>query len=187
MKNKIIKITLPLLLIVLFSFYVSAFAISMPYLESKTIVLHQGATSDFDLVLQNMVSDTDETAMVTIDEGNEIARIIDKKNVYEVPKGTKDTIVHIKINIPNDAPIGKEWTVRFKATPITEKKGGMVQISWGVSDYFKVKIGPVTPTTTYVTKLPKEKYTANVWYAIGLVILAVLTFLAFYVRKRKKQ
>lgn len=184
MNTKIIKITFPLfLLIILFSFYINAFAVSMPYLEGKTIVLYPGASSDFELVLQNMVGDTDETAAVTIDEGNEIAKITDKKNVYEVPKGTKDTVVHLKISIPIDAPLGKEWTVRFKATPITEKEGGMVQISGGVSDYFKVRAGNIPE------QLPKEKTaTSMLWWLGGIVIalVAVIFLLTNYMKKKRK-
>ncbi len=179
MKNETRIISL-LLITVLFSASVYAFAVSMPYLEGKTMILYPGATSDFEIILQNMVGEQDEMAQVTIEEGAEIAKITDKETVYKVPKGTKDTIVHIKINLPNNATLGTEWTVRFKAVSVTEKEGGMVQIAGGVSDYFKVRAGPIP------AQLPKEKYSTKMLAIIGgIILLVIILLVVFYNKKRK--
>lgn len=185
MKNETRIISL-LLIIVLFSVSVYAFAVSMPYLEGKTMVLYPGASSDFEVILQNMVGEQDEMAQVTIEEGAEIAKITDKETVYKVPKGTKDTIVHIKIVLPNNATLGTEWTVRFKAVSVTEKEGGMVQIAGGVSDYFKVRAGPIPE------QLPKGKYLifllshVKVLTITGVVILFVVIVLIMLYNKKRK-
>lgn len=184
MRYKICKITLLYLLGILFLvFYVNATAISMPYLKDKTMVLYPGTSSEFELILQNMIGEEDEKVMMTLEEGNEIAKIMDKENVYNVAKGTKDTKVHIKINIPSDTPLGAEWTVRFKTSMVTEEEEGMVQISGGVSDYFKVRVGPVPEQV-----LTKEKSPVNVWWMItGIMLIVVIVSLTVYKRKKGKK
>ena len=183
MVYKICKTVLPYLLGILFlAFYVNATAISMPYLKDKTIVLYPGSSSEFELTLQNMVGDEDERVMLTLEDGNAIAKIVGKDNVYNVPKGTKDTKVHIKIDIPDDTPLGSEWVVRFKTAIVTEKEGGMVQISGGISDYFKVRVGPVPEI------LPKEKFSFNaVWFVGELIFLIIVVSLIFRIRKKSNK
>jgi len=179
MKNETRIISL-LLLIVLFSASVYAFAVSMPYLEGKTMTLYPGASSDFEVILQNMVGEQDEMAQVTLEEGSEIAKITDKETIYKVLKGTKDTKIHMRIVIPNNATLGTEWTVRFKAVSVTEKEGGMVQIAGGVSDYFKVRAGPIP------AQLPKEKLSTKTLAVIGGIILLVIILIVVFYNKRKK-
>lgn len=185
MKNEA-KIICVLLLTILFSVSVYAFAVSMPYLEGKTMALYPGASSDFEIILQNMVGEQDEMAQVTIEEGGEIAKIVDKKNVYNVPKGTKDTKAHIRISIPGNATLGTEWTVRFKAVTVTEKEGGMVQIAGGVSDYFKVRAGPIPeqpPKGEYLIFLLSH---VKVLTITGVVILFVVIVLIMLYNKKRK-
>ena len=182
MRYKIYKIIIPYLLGILFlAFYANATAISMPYLKDKTMVLYPGTSSEFELILQNMIGKEDEKVMLTLEEGNEIAKIGDKENVYNVPKGTKDTKVHIKIEIPSGTPLGTEWTVRFKTAIITEEEEGMIQISGGISDYFKVRVGPVPEQV-----LTKEKSPINTGWMIGGLIFLIILGVLFVSRMRKQ-
>ena len=185
MKKIISNLTVLFVLMMMLSISVNAFAVSMRHMEDKTLVLYPGESLDFRIVLQNMVGDQDEMAKVTIKEGHEVIRIIDKENIYKIPKGTMDTVVNMEINIPNNASLGKVWDVRFNAqlVSVSEKEGGMVQFSTAISDGFKVRIGPIIET-----QLKKEKFAVNVWWTLGGIILIILIVLALVYRyKRKKK
>jgi len=184
MKNNLLKIIPLMLLVVLFSFYVDAFAVSMKHLADNTLVLSSGESSNFEITLQNMIGDQDELVQVIITEGSEIARIADKDAVYEVLKGTKNTKVNILLDIPDDAPLGTEWNVRFSADLVTGGGAEMVQISGSLSDGFKVLVGPLPQTEVPITK---EKYPFNALYVIGGIILIVLIFLVGYKKKQGKK
>lgn len=184
MKGLTQKITLLLALTILLSFGVNAFAVTLPYMQDKTLVLYPGESTELTVGLQNMVGDADQTVMVTIEDGNEIARIIDKENVYKVPKNTNDRVARLSIKIPSDTKLGSEYKVRFKAGEVTGASGDMVQVVTGLSDYFIVRVGPVPE----VKPVMKEKSVTDIWWVAGAAVLFVLVVsLIFYSRLRKRK
>lgn len=183
MKNKMLKIIPLLLSFVLLSICVNAFAISKPHLEDDKIMLYPGESSVFEITLQNMVGDTDELVQVSITGGSEIARIIDYKEVYELPKGTKDTKVRIGIEIPDDSPLGTEYGVVYKANLVAGGGGGMIPIAQGLSSGFTVRVGPEPEQKPLV----EEKSIMSTWWVLGGMVLAVLIALALVYYKKKKK
>ncbi|MBL7100465.1 MAG: hypothetical protein ISS23_00755 [Nanoarchaeota archaeon] len=188
MKRIAQKIIILLALTILLSFGVNAFAVTLPYMGGdKTLIMYPGGSTEFTIGLQNM-GDADHTVMVTIEDGNEIARIIDQENVYKVPKGTNDRVARLKIDIPPNTPLGKEYRVRFIASDVVEASGDMIQVASGLSDYFIVRVGSL-PEEKPVTKvITKEGSAIDVWWIIGVVTLIIIVIsLIFYSRLRKRK
>ncbi len=121
MNFKILKINkkiVSLILIILLSNYVYAFAVSSTYWKDNPLELLPGETRNTHITLQNLVGENDITAKITISEGFEIARLTDSSNTYFIPFGTKKQ-VNLRVSIPNKTKI-YNYNVKLILTTVEE-------------------------------------------------------------------
>lgn len=196
-KNTIICLGLLLLLLIPFA---AAFGISSPYHKSNPLIMYPGETREFSLGLQNMVGGEDMLIEVEIIGGNEIASITDGSNRYQVPFGSSNVPVNLKVVIPADFEVGQEASINVAIKTIPSTEGQMVQIGSSLVKSIPVLIktesesSPVIPVEAPV--IPVEELSAqgrggilSVLDSI-IIILVVLVFFGaflFLFIKRKKE
>ena len=117
MKNKI-KLGFGFLIVLLIIPFVSSFGVTAPYWDDNPLIMYPGQTKDFSLILQNMVSTEDITLKAELVEGDEIATLTDTNLIYTVPAGRKDIDVNLRVEIPEDITLDKEYKigVSFKSS-----------------------------------------------------------------------
>ena len=100
-----------LIVIIALSPLVNAFGATAPYWKEKPLILAQGETKTFPIMLQNMVGEKDITLKAELISGKEIAALEDPDKSYLVSFGKKDVPINLKIQIPENDEIGKNYTI----------------------------------------------------------------------------
>lgn len=184
------RILLAIILFLLASLTTTAFGIVMPYWEGRPLTMHPAETKDVSLKLQNVGGD-DLKLEVTLTQGSEIAKITDKSLVYEVPKGNTDTKINMRVSIPENDPVGKEYKIGISIKDISSKGAGMVQLTNTIDKTFDV----VVETRSAIPKdgaveMPKPAKDNNLWLTV-VIVLAILAIIAiallFFARKQERQ
>ncbi len=168
--------------LIVFSFNVSAFAVTSYYWEEHPLTLEPGQTKDVQAFgLQNLVDGKDLTAIATLGSGKGIAQIIDSSNIYFVPFGRKDVYVNLRITIPENTPIGKEYDVgvSFSITPNNE--GKTVQLVSGIDSSIKVRVGKEEEKLAKVVeKVGKRRVNVTNNLLLGLITLLIVVVAIYY-------
>src|SRR3989344_6814706 len=171
-----------LLMLAMFTQTAVAFGVTSPYWDTNPLELHPGESKDVQLLLQNMVGDKDLSFSASISEGTEIALLIDEKLTYNIPFGTKDVPVMLRISVPEDLQTGETVNVKvsFKQLTVENSEGQMIQMTGGVGAIIPVKITP------WVT--PKKSSSSTVLVAGGASLLLVGGIASYMViRKRRSE
>ena len=175
------KIILVLIALLLLSFVpaVSAFGVSASYWDTRPLTLSRGETEVVPLGLQNTLGQEPLNLKAELSAGSEIAKIIDHSLEYYLPLKSKDEVfVNVKIEVPGDAPIGKEYNVAVTLTTIAPGKKGGVGIGMSI-----VKKFPVIVTTETGSRTDPIIY-----YGIGAIVIVMIALgLFLLVIKRKKK
>ena len=206
MKTKDIFLIIVPLLLILLSINVYAFGVTSFYWDKKPLYLNPGESREIQAFgLQNMVGEKDMTISVEQVSGLEIAKIIDKSLNYEVPFGSKDVYINMKITIPSDAKIGQVYGVglRFKESA-GEKQGESVQTIGGMSNSIEVVVGkriegpqvvkeeimPVQepkeeqPFET-ITETLKKGYSKTPLVILSLILILIILFYRYELKKKR--
>ena len=166
-----------LIALLLLSPLASAFGVTAPYWDIKPLLMSPGESIDFALILQNMDGTEDVVLKAELVGGAEIATLVDEELEYLVPLGRKDINVNLRAEIPEDAPPGKEYTIRVLFKEISTAEEGMVQMVGGIG-----KNIPVIVKSEEV--LPEEeKGFPTAMVVLLLVIVVILWYIIF---KKKK-
>ncbi|MFA4952885.1 MAG: hypothetical protein WC584_01540 [Candidatus Pacearchaeota archaeon] len=180
--NKKPKIGIAILIgIVLFINSVFAFAVSSAYWQDNPLKIMPGETKEIKIVLQNMAGTENITLKGKISEGDDIAKIIDSNDIYEIPLGTKKEI-NIKVTIPEDYKVGENYTIKASFTTVTMGGG-----SFG----FGSSIDKTIPILIVNSKgeFKKEIFgmAPAVFYSIIIILalLIVLIIIFLIIRRRK--
>ena len=183
-KIKNIKIIiLSMFLLITLSFNVNAFGVSSPYWDDNPLYMHPGETKDVVMVLQNMVGGENIKMTAELNSGKEIAMLTDQSTTYNVPLGSNNVPVHLKITVPSNAKPKQEWQVGVSFKTIAENTGG-VSIGGAVDKGFKVIIAQPKIST----QAPKEtKITQNSFGFIILVVILVTLILTLKHFNKKKE
>ena len=156
---------------------VGASGVSSQYWDGNNanpLNMYKGQTTTTNLNLQNMVGDDDVTYSVAIKEGASIASLI--QGVYAVKAHTSDTMVPLRITVPDDAKIGDTTKVIVEFKTITSGTGGMVSMGTGMSVSFDV----------VVVEKPKGNLPIT-WIVVGIVVLIILIWLISAGKKKRKK
>jgi hypothetical protein len=141
MKSLFKFVILSLFLLVISLNFVSGFGVSIPYSMQDPLRLYPGQSADLVIGLQSSFDEGDLILVPGILEGQNIVEITDSLKEYNVisnqPIGAE---VHLRISVPDNKEIGKEYTVRLIFRDITKKEGGMVGFSTSMEVYFNVLI-----------------------------------------------
>jgi len=178
MKNKVMESIFLIVFIVMFIAClanVKAFAVTPPY---RPVLIFPGNTTEVGIGLQNMVGDEDITLVAEIIEGDDIAEIIDESNEYFVPFGSKGEVIdHIRITIPADDPVGKNYTVGLTLTTVTPGEAGAVAMGSSIGTEFSVVVAsPTAPAGE------EKAFQYIIW--LWLVVIVIIIWLL--IRKKSK-
>jgi len=184
-KNKKIKMKLVLLSLVILSFpLISAAGVATPYWDENPLKLAPGESATVTLSLQNMVGEEDLSIKAEIsEEAEDIATIIGN-NQYNVPLGSEDIPVKIKIEIPKNAEVGDSYLVSVSFRQVSPGEGGMLH----VASAFTSKI-PIEIVSEEESELYRESSDVSYffWILIFLLVLVIFALIFFWRRKKAKK
>mgnify|MGYP001569954706 CR=1 FL=1 len=183
--NKKIKYGMFFLLAVIIFFpLISAFAISAPYMENKTIYMLPGQEKNLRYQLQNSESEN-LSASAAVLEGSEIIRLIDP-STFDILAGEKK-YANFRVSIPDNASIGNVYNV--KLTFGTGSAGGAGKFTFGsaIDQGFRVVVGeePKPEPTLPTPEQPKNNLIILL-IIIGILSLAVVIITVNKLRKNKQ-
>lgn len=164
------------------SLNVNAFGVSSPYWDENPLYMYAGETKEVVMVLQNMIGDQDLKVTVELNGGYEIATLLNQVTTYNVPLGSNNIPVKLKISIPQDAKPGQEWQVGISVKTIPENTGG-VSVGTGISKGFKVIVKEQPSVSAQVTKpVISSKFLG---FLVSAIILVILFMLIKYFHKKR--
>jgi len=159
----------------------SAFGVSSPYWNDNPLGMQPGEEKIVSFNLQNMVGDSDVQVKAVLTKGSEIASI--EKDIYIVKLGTYDTKVPLAIKIPEDAEIGKVYTIAVEFKTMTPGDNG-VAMGIGMSEGFDIIIeAPVAQEAAETAPVSAESYVA---LTAAVIVLAAF-IIAFAAKKKTKK
>lgn len=162
---------------------VSAFAVTTPFWDTNPLVLHPGDTTEFALKLQNMLGGKDVLLKASIEEGAEIATLIDENLEYLIPLGSKGIPVNIRIMIPEDvSPSDTKVGVSFRQ--IGGQEGKMIQMAGGVKTYVPIIIKPLEVEEAAKEEEPSSAPIIAAGILLLVLILAIIIGLVMKKRTR---
>ena len=186
MKNKINnKYYLGLVAILIFSIsFVSAFAVSAPYMENKELYLTLGSEpTDLQFVLQNGGGATESVKIkTTIIAGEEIISITDEEQIYLVNPGEK-VPVHLRITIPESAKAGDSYAVILSFSTVTVTNTGEFGFGTGQEQRFTAKIISEPQPEGKQSKVGNSM----IYLGISIILLLIVTISILSKRKVKKK
>lgn len=152
---------------------VVAIGIVSSVLQNNTLELMQGTSITYQIQLQN----TGEETKVRVVSNSEIAKIVDYKEEYTLPKGVSHTPVMFNITVPENADVGDEYAVNYYVEPLSAE-GGAIRFGIKMNKNFIVKIieNPDKP----------EASKGNYLYTLVIGSLLLVFFLIIYTKKHKK-
>ena len=173
-----------LIALLLLSPLASAFGVSAPYWETKPLVMLPGESIDFALTLQNMDGTEDVVLKAELVGGAEIATLVDEELEYLVPLGKKGIKVNLRAEIPEDTPLGKEYTIRVSFREISTAEEGMVQMvgSIGKNIPVIVKSEEVLPEEEEIPEEEEKGFPT----AMVVLLLVIVVILGYIILKKKK-
>ena len=157
--------------------FVMAFGISAPYWNDNPLRMFPGETKEISFNLQNCPSlldicdKSDETVTIMLEQGEEIATIISGNN-YDLPYGSADQYVRLKVEIPSNADLGERYNIVFSAISTPDVEGGNIQVGIKYNVNFPVIVGEKFDTLLPVSDEASERA------AIGFIVVIVIIILA---------
>ena len=174
-----------LIALLLLSPLASAFGVTTPYWDDNPLIMQPGQTKDFALTLQNMVEGSEDIVLkAKLVSGSEIATLVDEELEYLVPFGRKDIEVNLRVIIPEDAELNKEYTIGVSFKQILEDEGKMVQMAGEVGKNILVIVkseSEVLPEEGI--PVPEEEGFPT---AMVVLLLVVIVILGYVILKKKK-
>jgi hypothetical protein len=183
-KNKSInnKIYVSLAMLVLLGIsFVSAFSVSSPYMENKTLnLVPDSKITDLQFVLQNGGGATENVSIkVNILEGSEIASLLEESGIYTVSPGEKIP-VNLRINIPENSKVGDIYNIRLEFITISSGQSGEFGFGTGQEQSFKVVISKeIVPENNLFSK-------KIFLYLIIGILLVLLIITIILINRRSK-
>jgi len=171
---------------------VSGFGITSMYWPGNPLVLESGQTVDVTLLLQNMVGDEDVTLRAEIEEGKEIAELIDSNLDYLVPFGRKDVSVSVRVSIPEDIPLDKEYNIVISFKQIIPNEARTLQLTSAIKKTIPIKIvgeggvqEPEKPPISVTAVTGEGKVPSQSSYILVGVIFVILAIIFLILKRRK--
>ena len=188
-----IKIGVILAMLTLLTSFVSAFAVSSPYMEVGNIKLYPGGTRDLEFLLQNAGAKENTLVQAQLTEGSEIAEIIDNKkdDIYTIPSGGRTTI-NLKVTIPENAQIDKDiWDIKLTFGIGAGQGGDGISFATNIQKSFQVIVIREPPEVveepaSQAIEQPEAAApsTSNLWI-IYLIVIIIIIIIIFLIKKKK--
>lgn len=176
MKNKTILILEFIFVILFLIITISAAGVSSFYTKDNPLEMYLRETKTIEFNLQNMVGNEDITFKVELIQGSDIASL--EKDTYFVKAGTHDTMVPLKVTIPEDfGKTSQRIELNFKTIASGETGGILMGTAYGVS--FDVIISEKPKET------PKIKNSTGIIIPTIFIILIIIIIYLILKRKNK--
>ena len=172
-------------LLVALVYNVNAFGISSPYWSDNPLYVSPGETKDVVMSLQNMVGGGDTSVTAEVNSGKNILTITDKNKIYNVPFGSSNVPIHLRITVPADAKPKQEWQVGVSFKTIAPNTGG-VSIGTGVDEGFKVIVKEKPKVSGKATKQIISSQLAGFLILVIILIILSLTIKHFHKKRDNK-
>ena len=157
--------------VILISSNVLAFAVSSQYYGGNPLYLQPGESTETFFTLQNLASTEDVRLQARITDGNDIIKLTDSSDIYDVPAGEK-TKVNFIVTAPANAKKGDTFPVTIMFSTATGGEGGPIALSGNIGKGFDVAIGAPSDFEIKETKFP-----LTILYVITAIILAITTLI----------
>lgn len=185
------KLGVFVLLSILLSGSVLAFAISMPPLpvndEGKNVLyLMPGDSESMTFVVQNGGGATAEVKVrAEVLEGGDLVSVSGFGNTYEVPAGGRSD-VNLDVEVPSDAQLGDSHSVVVGFVTLADPGSGAFSLKGAVQQRFDIVIGE-DPAEKEKLESKQSQGISDYSYllVVGLVILILVSY--FVVIKKKKK
>ncbi len=170
MKQKIIS---AIALFIVLTGLVSSAGIVSPYWKDHPLYMNYGETKTVNFNLQNMVGNEDIVVELSLKQGSNIATL--EETIYVAEAGTHDTMIPLKIKIPEDYNGGVQ-RIELEAKTIVDGTEGMVVLGtgWLVSFNVIVEEKPVSGSSLLEVIL-------------GLIVLLIVLAIVLIILVRKKR
>ncbi len=173
MKNKIKLIFGMIFVLLIFINFVNSAGIVSPYWRDYPLRMTQGETKIVNFNLQNLVGNQDVTVEVKLKQGSEIATL--EKTTYTAKAGTSDTMIPLKISIPNN--YNKQvQRIELEVKTVNSETEGMIVLGSGWTASFDV----------IVSEKEIEKRTLA-WIIVLLILVIVVMALIIYILLNRKR
>ncbi len=179
-------------IIILFLLGINVNALGVSTVNSVTIPLqvYPGQTTTTDMYISNEEAQ-EVTVKGTVIEGAEIASIVNPKDTYVISPMNGDINknrynVQLKVQIPSNAEVGKEYTIKVNFEQVNVAGNGMITMGAGITRIIPVKVIPKEVVATPVqvtTSNTQQKFPV----AIVLIVLVIVGVVAYFVWKNKKK
>lgn len=159
---------------------VMAFGVSSPYWNDNPLRMFPGETKEISFNLQNCPSlleicdKSDENVVVALEQGEEIATIT-SGNSYELPYGSSDQYLRLKVEIPKNTDLGEKYNIVISATSTPKTEGGNVELGIKYSIDFPVVVGEKSSIPLPVSDEETERSAIGLIVVIVIIILILLT------------
>jgi RsiW-degrading membrane proteinase PrsW (M82 family) len=154
--------------------FTSAFGIGSFYGENSPLVMHYGETKTISINAQNMIGDEDITIKVEIKQGSDIASL--EQDTYTILTKTSDTMIPIKITIPEDYATSSQ-RVELETKIVTTDQQGMVTLGTGYKTSFEV----------IISEEKEQTQSSSFLLIIILIAILVLVVVIFMILKNKNK
>ena len=157
---------------------VNSFGYSSSYNADNPLIVHPGETKNVQI---GLIVNPDEGELVLkaemLDNAG-IAELSDKSLEYEVSQ-KKEAVVNIILKIPENASLGREYSIRMRFSDITPSEGG------GTVGF---KGGMIVTLNPRIAEKPAEPLegVAIIWISLGIAAIIILIVVIYFIIKRRK-
>ncbi|MEM3075125.1 MAG: hypothetical protein QXX55_00690 [Candidatus Pacearchaeota archaeon] len=162
---------------------ISAAGVATPYWRENPLRLAPGESTIITLSLQNMVGGEDIRFKIDLSSTSNVVSLVDQKSEYFVPFGENNVPVKLKINLPENAPIGEIYSVQISFQQISSGEGGMIKIASGISTEIPILV--VEKNQSVLREIGEQKTTGNNKVIILIVIIVILVAVLFFIKNKK--
>jgi hypothetical protein len=164
---------------------ISAFGFSSLYTTGEPLAVYPGEVKDFNIKLKSSSLEGDLKLKAELLENAGIAKITDSSLEYAVTP-TSDGIVNVRIEVPANTPIGRQYNLTFLFSDITPKsQQGTVTLTTS-SRYTMGVIITEKPAPEVPAEQPApEKSSLWLWIVIIIIIIAAVIIVYYILKKRK--
>lgn len=179
--KKTLNFVLGLVLAIFIVSQITAFTVSMPFMEDNKLRLMPGDSYNMDFVVQNP---EDIAAKINIIQGSEIISEVNESEFYFVLAKTK-TKIPLLINIPSSAQLGDRYDIEIKISTSPLSNSGEFSFGSTISQSFEIFLEePLIPEKSSPDIEPETERTS---YGVWILILAIILVLVIIIKLKKNK
>ncbi len=179
-KKGITFLAISFVVLVSLSSFASALGVSLGPSRNNPLLLAPGESLSLPVNLQNVAGEEDVTVQLSVTNGGEIASTENKE--YLLAAGSSSNYAQVLIEIPENAPIGSEYSVTLSLRTVTRDSGNGIAFGSALDISFPVRV--VDKSAQEQPAPSRENLTA--FFAVVIALIIVLWAILRYLRKKKK-